>query len=63
MGQYCEMLAAGCQTHFTVTNNLAETLDSRLLNADYREEPIWYRTTFPVIHGLMTMFAKQSKDL
>jgi hypothetical protein len=63
MWQTCEMLAAGCQTHFTVTNNMAETLGSRLLVSDYGQEPIRYRTAGPMIHGLMTMFAKQSKDL
>jgi hypothetical protein len=63
MWQTCEMLSAGCQTHFTITNNLAETLGSRLLCADYGELPIRHRTAGPMIRGLMTMLAKQSKDL
>jgi hypothetical protein len=63
MWQTCEMLEAGCQTHFSATNNVAECLGSRLLSSDFGDIPIRYRTAGPMVRGLMEMMADQSRTL
>ena len=52
MWQNCEQLNLGYSTHFTLTNNVAESLGSRLLLHDYGQECIRDLTAGPMIRGI-----------